>query len=217
VRARHLGEAAVSVAVDTGSVWYELAAHTVLGNVAHSGGDLQTARHHHERSLKLKVRIGLEPLVEKINLGAVALESGEHEEAMALFEDVLEAHRRDGNTVGIGMVLLNIGRAHHELGDHHASRLDFEQARACFDEVGFRSHVAYALQGLAAAEASEKRFEHAARLLGRARRELDDAGSSEERSAPAMVSWVRTQAQLALGHEAFEAAFAEGGREARRA
>ncbi|MEN3311744.1 MAG: hypothetical protein V7645_1073 [Actinomycetota bacterium] len=216
-RAKHLAEAAVSVAVDAVSEWYELAAHTVLGNVAHAGGDLATARHHHERSLELKVRIGLEPLVEKINLGAVALESGEHEEAMALFEDVLDAHRRDGNAVGIGMVLLNIGRVHHELGDHHASRLDFEEARACFHEVGFRSHVAYALQGLAAAEASEKRFEQAARLLGRARRELDDVGSSEGGSAPAIVAWVIAQARGALGREAFEAAYALGGSEARKA
>jgi predicted ATPase/DNA-binding SARP family transcriptional activator len=210
VRAKHLAEAAISAAVDAGSEWYELAAHTVLGNVAHAGGDLATARRHHERSLELKVQIGLEPLVEKINLGAVALESGEHEEAMALFEDVVYAHRRDGNAVGIGMVLLNIGRVHHELGDHDASRHAFEEARASFEEVGFRSHVAYALQGLAAAEASEKRFEEAARLLGRARRELDDVGSSERGSAPAMVSWVTAQAQGALGHESFDAAYAAG-------
>src|SRR3954454_6305580 len=130
---------------------------------------------------------------------------------MALFEDVVAAHRRDGNAVGIGMVLLNIGRVHHELGDHPASRLAFEEARASFEEVGFRSHIAYALQGLAAAEASEKRFEQAARLLGRARRELDDVGSPERGSAPAMVSWVTAQAQGALGHEAFDAAYAEGG------
>lgn len=69
---------------------------------------------------------------------------------------------------GIGFALLNLGLAHYELGDQQASGREFEEARACLTEAGLREQLAYALQGLAAAEASEARFEKAATLLGEA-------------------------------------------------
>jgi predicted ATPase/DNA-binding SARP family transcriptional activator/Tfp pilus assembly protein PilF len=210
VQAKRLAAKAISVAVEADSDWYQLAAQSVLGNVAQSDGDLAMARFHYERALELKERLGLEPHVEKYNLGAVALESGEYAEAMALFDDVLDTYQRSGDRVGIGNVLLNTGRVYHELGELDLSRHDFEAARACFEELGFRSQVAYALQGLAAAEAREAHFEEAARLLGQARRELDDAGSSENRSNPAMVAWTKEQARAGLGDDAFEAAYSAG-------
>lgn len=70
--------------------------------------------------------------------------------------------------------------------------------------------MAYALQGLAAAEASEARFESAARLLGEARRELDEVGSPEDGFADEMIESVKVRSREALGDEAFEAAYAEG-------
>jgi tetratricopeptide (TPR) repeat protein len=72
---------------------------------------------------------------------------------------------------------------------------DFEEARECLEEAGLREQLAYALQGLAAAEASDGRFEEAARLLGKARRELDEVGSPEDRSAPAMVAGTKARAR----------------------
>ena len=96
------------------------------------------------------------------------------------------------------------------LGEHEESRRDFEEARACFEGIGFRSHVAYALQGLSAAEASVSRFESAARLLGEARKELDDVGSPEDGFADELVESVKARSRAALGDRAFEAAYAEG-------
>ena len=210
LRATELAEAAIPVAIETGATWDELAAHTVLGIVANAGGDRERARYHHQRSIELKEKLGVEPVVEKLNLGCVALDAGDHEEAIALFEDVLASHRRHERPAGIGYALLNLGVAHYQLGDHEATRREFEEARACLAEAGLRVQHAYALQGLAAAEASQGRFEQAARILGEARRELDELGVPEIGSdfAPEMVAETRARAREALGRDTFEATYA---------
>jgi predicted ATPase/DNA-binding SARP family transcriptional activator len=208
-RAKELARGAISVAVEAGSKWDEGSAHTVLGIVANTEGDRATARYHHERSLEISEELGIEPVVEKLNLGVVALDAGDYEAAIRLLEDVLESHRRHERAAGIGFALLSLGRARYEFGDQKAARRDIEEARACFEEVGFRGQVASALQGLAAVEASESRFEQAARLLGQARRLLDDAGQSGDEFGALAVS-TEAQARAALGDEAFESAYAAG-------
>ena len=209
-RARELAEAAIPVAIETGAKSDEMGAHTVLGIVANNARDQERARYHHRRSLELADELGVEPVVQKLNLGVVALDSGDHDEAIALFEDVLASHRRNQRPAGIGYALLNLGLAHYELGDHRASRAEFEEARECLAEAGLREQLAQALQGLAAAEAHEARFDSAARLLGEARRELDDVGSLEDGFAGEMVEAVKLRSRAALGDQAFEAAYAEG-------
>ena len=129
------------------------------------------------RSMELAEELGIEPVVREAQPRAcIALDDGDHAEAQIMFEDVLAIHRRNENVEGIGTALLNLGVVHYALGEHEASLRDFEEARACFEEVGFRAHVAHAVQGLAACAASEGRFEEAARLLGQARGELDEIG-----------------------------------------
>ena len=111
---------------------------------------------------------------------------------------------------GIGFALANLGLVRYELGDHEGSRLAFEEARTCFEQVEMPQQVAYPLQGLAAAEAHESRFEGAARLLGEARRELEEIGSPEGTFAAVLIEETKQRARAALGDEAFEAAFASG-------
>jgi tetratricopeptide (TPR) repeat protein len=151
----------------------------------------------------------VEPVVEKLNLGVVALDSGELEEAIALFEDVLAAHRRNGVVEGIGFALVNLGLARYELGDHAAAAESFEEARDAFAEIGFGSQHAHALQGLAGVAAAESRYEEAARLLGAAAAKLDEAGWNDEFS-PELTRGVEAAARAALGDAAFESAFAVG-------
>ncbi|HUG65370.1 MAG TPA: tetratricopeptide repeat protein, partial [Gaiellaceae bacterium] len=209
-RAKQLASEAVGVASQTGSKWEECSANTVLGVVANEEGDRETARRHHLRSLELAVELGLEPVVQKLNLGIVALDLGEFEEAQELLEDVLTSHRRAERPAGIGFALANLGLVRYELGDHEGSRLAFEEARACFEQVAMPQQVAYTLQGLAAAEAHASRFEEAARLLGQARRELDEFGSPEETFAARMIEETKQRAKVALGEEAFEVAYESG-------
>jgi tetratricopeptide (TPR) repeat protein len=209
-RAKELARSARSVAVAAGSEWYELGAHTVLGHVANAEGDRAGSRRHHERSLELKEQLGLEPLVEKLNLGEVAIDAGEYEAALALLTDILGSERRSDYPSTTAFAFLYVGRVHYELEQHEASRRAFEEALVCFEEMGFRSRMAFAIQGLAAAEVLESRFERAARLLGQARRLLDDAGTPEDRGDPRMLAGTKTRARAALGDEAYEAAYAAG-------
>jgi predicted ATPase/DNA-binding SARP family transcriptional activator len=209
-RAKELAEEAIDVAVEVGAKWDEGSAHTVLGILANNDGDYEGARRHHQRSLEISLELGVEPLVETLNLGEVALNAAEYETARALFEEVLASHRRNERPGGIGFALLNLGLVHHLLGEHEASRRDFEEARERFEAIGFRSQAAYAMQGLAEAEASESRFESAARLLGEARKELDDVGSSEDGFAEDMIASLKEQLRAELGDEVFEAAYAAG-------
>ena len=213
-KAKEFARAAIPVAAEVGSLWDEMAANTVLGIVANDEGDRDAARVHHRRSMELSEQQGLEPFAQKLNLGIVALDSAEYEEARALFDDVLSYHRRTENDQGMGFALINLGVLHHALGDHGASLEAFREASERFEKVGFRSQVAHALQGFAAFEASEGRFLEAARLLGRARAELEDVGASETDFATDMVAWTKRQATDALGRDAFEEAY-EAGRDDR--
>lgn len=211
-RAEELAREAVLVATAAGSLWDEMAAYTVLGSVANNEGDLGSARRHHPRSMALAELQGLEPTAQRLNLGLVALDSGQYEDAEALFEEVLASHRRSGNVKGAAFALLNLGVMRHELGQHETSRRLFEEARERFEELGFRAHVAHALQGIAAAEASDGHFESAARLMGQARRELDQIGARADDFGADMLTRTREQARAALGAERFSAAF-DAGRE----
>ncbi len=213
-KAKEFARAAIPVAAEVGSLWDEMAANTVLGIVANDEGDRDAARVHHRRSMELSEQQGLEPFAQKLNLGIVALDSAEYEEARALFDDVLSYHRRTENDQGMGFALINLGVLHHALGDHGASLEAFREASERFEKVGFRSQVAHALQGFAAFEASEGRFLEAARLLGRARAELEDVGASETDFATDMVAWTKRQATDALGRDAFEETY-EAGRDDR--
>ncbi len=209
-RAKELAREAIAVAAEVGSLWDEMAANTVLGVVANDDGDREVARIHHRRSVELAERQGLAPLAQKLNLAIVALDSGDAEEARTLLQDVLASHRSADNVQGMGFALLNLGVAHHALGDHEASLEAFQEAEERFDAVGFRAHVAHAVQGTAAFEASKERFENAARLLGSARAELDEIGSPEDDFAGDMVAWTKQRAREVMGDEAFEAAYAAG-------
>jgi tetratricopeptide (TPR) repeat protein len=209
-RAKELARAAISVAAEVGSAWDEMAANTVLGVVANNEGDRDAARLHHRRSMEISEQQGLEPFAQKLNLGIVALDSADYEEARSLFEDVLAYHRRTENDQGMGFALINLGVVQHALGEHRASLEAFQEGRERFEKVGFRAHVAHALQGFAAFEASEGRFLEATRLLGRARAELDEVGASETDFAADMVAWTKRQATEALGAHEFEAAYEAG-------
>jgi tetratricopeptide (TPR) repeat protein len=137
-------------------------------------------RARHERSIELSEELGVEPLVEKMNVGVVALDSGDNETAAALFEDVLAARRRDGYEEGIGIALLNLGVARLELGDVSTAADHFEEAREVMEAIGFEGHIGYAYEGLACVADAREQFEEAARLLGCAQAHLDRAGWSTD-------------------------------------
>jgi tetratricopeptide (TPR) repeat protein len=144
------------------------------------------------------------------NLASIAVDLGDNEEARRMFDDVLAIQRRNENVSGIGIALLNRGATNHALGHHAAARRDFEEAQACLAEVGFPAHVARTKQGLAACAASQGDFEEAARLMGRATRELEELGVPDGEFGVLMNAETVERAREALGDDAYGAAYAAG-------
>ncbi|MBA2425187.1 MAG: tetratricopeptide repeat protein, partial [Actinobacteria bacterium] len=178
-RARELASLGLEVAEASGDGDIVLACHTVLGLIARDEGDYERARRHLERSCAIASDLGREgdELVAKMNLGSVAFEAGEHEVAVPLWIEVLEHHHARGNSEGEGIALLNLGLAAYRLGHTKDAQKRFAEAEALFDAIGFREHLAHALQGKAATEAADHRYREAAQLLGRAAALLEETGS----------------------------------------
>jgi tetratricopeptide (TPR) repeat protein len=153
---------------------------------------------------------GAEPALEKLNLGVVERKSGDVARAIVLFEDALGFWRGYGSTEGVGFAVLNRGLALLELEDVDAARRDLEEALACFEGLGYRAQIAYALEGLAATEAAAARHVEAARLLGRAAALLSESGWMADAYRVERARKVEEAARGALGDEEFENAYAAG-------
>lgn len=201
---------AVAVAGDVGATWEELSGETALGLIAMAQGDYDEARRHHRRSAALKESLGVEPLVERMNLGCVEYATGEYVEAARIFDDLLVVHRRMENLEGVGLASLNAGLARYRLGELRIAQRHFEVARQYFERLGFRANAAHAQQGLAACAVGFRRFVEAASLLGRATRELSELGWSSDDFDPALALEVETTVRETVGAAAFDEAYRAG-------
>jgi len=208
-RARELASLGLEVAEASGDGDIVLACHTVLGLIARDEGDYERARRHLERSCAIASDLGREgdELVAKMNLGSVAFEAGEHEVAVPLWIEVLEHHHARGNSEGEGIALLNLGLAAYRLGHTKDAQKRFAEAEALFDAIGFREHLAHALQGKAATEAADHRYREAAQLLGRAAALLEETGSGAVTFDADLPLEVEAVVRGQLGDREFASAF----------
>ena len=211
-RARELALLGLEIADANGDGDISLACHTVLGLIARDEGDYERARRHLERSRAIASDLGREgdELVAKMNLGSVAFDAGEHEVAVPLWIDVLDYHRARGTSEGEGIALLNLGLAAYRLGHTNDAQKRFAEAEALFDAIGFREHLAHALQGKAATEAADHRYREAARLLGRAAALLEETGSAAVTFDAALPLEVEAVVRVQLGDGEFASAFSGG-------
>jgi predicted ATPase/DNA-binding SARP family transcriptional activator len=208
--ARDLATKAIRCAETAGALYDESSARVVLGVVANATRDWDEARRHLQRSIEIAHKLGIEPDTEKMNLGVTALESGEYDAAIELFEELAVRHDRNGSDEGVGFALLNCGLARYRIGDDGRAATDFEEAGRRFDRIGFRAHAAHALLGRAATDARTGRFEDASILLGRSAGMLDELGWTGADFDPRLKGEIEAAATSALGREVFEAAFAAG-------
>ena len=125
-----------------------------------------------------------------------------------LWTDVLDYHRTSGTPEGQGLALLNLGLAAFRLGRITDARTRFTEAEGLFSAIGFREHLAHALQGLAATEAAEGRNREAASLLGQAAALLEETGSGAGTFDASLAQETEADVRARLGDQAFSSAFA---------
>ena len=181
-RAGRLAEEALDTALAAHDLVTELFSHTVLGLIAKDAKEFERARHHLGESAAIASRFGStrDAVVAKLNLATVVLDADDNEAAVPLLEDVLSHHEAHGSIEGQGFALVNLGLATFRLGRLDEARERFGRARIAFESIGFRTHIASALQGLAAVEAGSGNAAEAARLLGRADLLLGESGNRQK-------------------------------------
>ena len=137
-------------------------------------------------------------------LGNVALVNGDHNRALALFEEAIEGLRRVGEIWGLG-ILLSLAAGLRIL------REEFDEARAyasealsIYRELEDPRGIAWSLDVFAGLIAAEGHVEDAARHLGRLRRSAESVGGT----LVPTIGWIRDRyfeaARAALGDRSFE-------------
>ena len=143
-------------------------------------------------------------------LGNVALVNGEHDRALALFEEAIEGLRLVGEIWGLG-ILLSLAAGLRIL------REEFDEARAyasealsIYSELEDPRGIAWSLDVFAGLIATEGHAAEAARLWGASDGLLATVGGT----LVPTIGWIRDRyfepARAALGERPFEAARAEG-------
>jgi predicted ATPase/DNA-binding SARP family transcriptional activator len=209
-RARLLATEALAEASAGAAETELLLAHNLVGLAAMRLGAHAEARRHLEARVALATELGREPdaRAATMNLGVLALEAGELDAAVPLFEEVLAYDRL--HSPGGGFAALNLAQARYRLGDFPGAGACFEEARVSFVAAGFRAHIGHALQGLAAVAARAGDPEETARLLGRANALVADIGLTTDDFDQSLVAEAEEYARGALGDERFSTAFDDG-------
>jgi tetratricopeptide (TPR) repeat protein len=97
---------------------------------------------------------------------------------VALFEEALAMARGRGDRIAIYSALFNLARVALVNGEHAAAEHMLREAVALSAEIGSRAHLAYFLEGAAAAAEALGQIERSARLIGAAeglRQQIDEA------------------------------------------
>jgi non-specific serine/threonine protein kinase len=211
-RTRELGHRALEAAVEIGDVLEQAGAHNLLGLIAISRHEAQTAETHLVEAIRLAESEGNVDAASmpRLNLGVAYFEAGRLDEARREFHALLEYHRSKGLglTEGVGLAHVNLGETEYAAGNLEAAEEHFAGAAEAFRSIGFKVRLASALQGLAAVEARSGRAESAAMRLGAASALLTDTGWV--RDGLALEEPATTAAREALGDEAFDRLFIEG-------
>jgi len=169
-----------------------------LGNLALYEERWDDARRRYGRALELYR--GISPRDEAItleNLGLVAAGAGDLEEAVKLLEEAIDLSTQEEAPREAASARLDLAWVSLARGEVQRARELLVSAWAAFAELTDRANEADCLEGFAAVEVAEGRFDDAARLLGAAEAVRNSIGSVRQ---PDQDRWVR-QIVAALGAE----------------
>jgi diguanylate cyclase len=159
------GLQALQVARDAGELAAEAEAHNDLGLVYGNLGDYEGALEHLLAGLRILREVGSTKLGSLLNnVGNVYFELGDLREAFDSYRFALDAFREEGEILGAGIALGNIGRASEAQRRHEEAADCYEQSLAEFERAGDRRYIppAYArLGGALAAQGAVREAEAA--------------------------------------------------------
>ena len=114
----------------------------------------------------------------RVTLGAVFLERGQHDEALALYREVMPQIIAYGDNAAHGLLLNNVAVAHHRRGDPYASIPSYERALKVKYAGGQRVSALATLANLALARRVIGDVDEADRLVEQLLVEAHDVGTS---------------------------------------
>ncbi|MBV8579704.1 MAG: AAA family ATPase [Candidatus Eremiobacteraeota bacterium] len=153
---RVAGEQLLAVAERIGDVAAEAKARAALAYAAHRHGDVAVMRAHYDRATELLERLGdAHPLVVTVlNRGALELETGRVDNALAFWDRAQPIAERIGAHDGVATLLINRAEALLLAGRAGAALPVARDALAQIETTGERRLIADALVVLGAAEAA---------------------------------------------------------------
>jgi tetratricopeptide (TPR) repeat protein len=187
--------------------------YTLLGDLASSTGDDDSARTLFEKSLALSREEGFASQIAWAlwNLGDTALAQGDSGSARAYYEEGLGLFRQLDVRQGTVSALERLGRLAHRRGDDQAASILFEECVSLASELGDKKWSADGLEGLAAVAEARGQPQRAARLLGAAEAVRDRVDTLFHRVTRDEYDRRVTTIRAALGQAAFAVAWAQGG------
>ncbi len=143
------------------------------------------------------------------NLGNIALQHGEHERALELFEESLAIGRERHDHDLVARALTNLGFTTLVLGDVERARSLLRDGLSAAREIGSVEGFKYGFVGLGAAYARVDPA-RAARLLGRADMLCEETASELEPLEGGVRAETEAELRVRLGEDVYAAVYAEG-------
>jgi predicted ATPase/DNA-binding SARP family transcriptional activator len=143
-------------------------------------------------------------------LGHVARSQGDYAAARSYYEEGLVMYRELENKGQLAHVLHNLGHVDRSEGKHGVAHAHYAESLTLFREQRHESALAYPLEGFAGLAAAEGKPRRAAHLWGSAEALREALCFPMDPPDRAMNAPYMEAARIALGEEAFAAAWAEG-------
>jgi predicted ATPase/class 3 adenylate cyclase len=183
----------------------------VLGSMDNRESLHDRARARYEEALEAAREIGDAGIVGGVlnSLGELARLRGDHAAARTFYLESLEAHG-ESETQGRAVPLFNLGQLELAADNSRAARGLYQASLRTAVKLGARSHIAYALEGLAGAAMLKGQPERAGRLLGAAEALRKVINAHMDATDLPLYERTVAAARAALGEEAWAAARAAG-------
>jgi len=183
-------------------------AYRFLGEAALAVGERDRAEPHFQRQLDEALRAGdIAGQADAYNmLAQTARYQEDFRRAQALLWRALNRFRQAGNPDGVAVVLSSLGEVARDAGRPAATRRLFTAALRGHAALGNKRHVAYELEGLAAAAALEDAGRQALVYLGAAQKLREETGGPQPPAERAILDRILAPAIAGLSaRERFDA------------